>query len=198
MLWNMVAKGGQLAVQMPASHDQPSHLVAERLAAEEPFALPPGPLPTHACAGPPALRAPAPSPRLPVPARAAAGFTCTCCRRRAQRSTGSGTLLTDYRRRLRDRVYNAFVARYRGSDERPRWFSPGRRRRMTAGRVRPARRRYMPRAGPRTRGTRTREDASAGSATARATAWVVTDPVDHGVCEAYTCVWRRLRRRWGG
>jgi trans-aconitate 2-methyltransferase len=32
-----LADGGQLAVQMPAQHDQPSHLTAEEVAAEEPF-----------------------------------------------------------------------------------------------------------------------------------------------------------------
>lgn len=32
-----LAEGGQLAVQMPANHDHPSHLTAHRLAAEEPF-----------------------------------------------------------------------------------------------------------------------------------------------------------------
>jgi trans-aconitate 2-methyltransferase len=32
-----LAEGGQIAVQMPAQHDQPSHLSAEEIAAEEPF-----------------------------------------------------------------------------------------------------------------------------------------------------------------
>jgi trans-aconitate 2-methyltransferase len=32
-----LGQGGQLAVQMPANHDHPSHLVATELAAEEPF-----------------------------------------------------------------------------------------------------------------------------------------------------------------
>lgn len=36
-LTGALSPGGQLAVQMPAGHDYPSHLLAERLAAEEPF-----------------------------------------------------------------------------------------------------------------------------------------------------------------
>jgi trans-aconitate 2-methyltransferase len=36
-LTGALSPGGQLVVQMPVSHDYPSHLVAERLAAEEPF-----------------------------------------------------------------------------------------------------------------------------------------------------------------
>src|SRR5207249_9983769 len=32
-----LSPGGQLAVQMPANHDHPSHRVAERVAGEEPF-----------------------------------------------------------------------------------------------------------------------------------------------------------------
>lgn len=37
-LWAMLAPGGQLAVQMPANHDYPSHLLAQELATREPFA----------------------------------------------------------------------------------------------------------------------------------------------------------------
>lgn len=33
----MLSPGGQLAVQVPANHDRPPHLVADRVAAEEPF-----------------------------------------------------------------------------------------------------------------------------------------------------------------
>src|SRR4051794_25528961 len=36
-LTSALAPGGQLAVQVPANHDQPSHLVAEQVAGEEPF-----------------------------------------------------------------------------------------------------------------------------------------------------------------
>ena len=36
-LTSALAPGGQLAVQVPANHDHPSHLVAERVAGEEPF-----------------------------------------------------------------------------------------------------------------------------------------------------------------
>src|SRR4051794_32552538 len=36
-LSSALAPGGQLAVQVPANHDHPSHLVAERVAMEEPF-----------------------------------------------------------------------------------------------------------------------------------------------------------------
>ena len=36
-LTRALSPDGQLAVQVPANHDHPSHLVAERVAAEEPF-----------------------------------------------------------------------------------------------------------------------------------------------------------------
>lgn len=36
-LVRMVANGGQLAIQMPANHDHPSHVIAAAVAAEEPF-----------------------------------------------------------------------------------------------------------------------------------------------------------------
>lgn len=36
-LASLVAPGGQLAVQMPANHDHPSHIVAAEVASEEPF-----------------------------------------------------------------------------------------------------------------------------------------------------------------
>src|SRR5215218_5888190 len=36
-LTRALAPGGQLAVQVPTNHDHPSHLVAERVAVEEPF-----------------------------------------------------------------------------------------------------------------------------------------------------------------
>ena len=37
-LWALVAPGGQLAVQMPANDQHPSHTIAEEVAASEPFA----------------------------------------------------------------------------------------------------------------------------------------------------------------
>ena len=39
-LTSALGPGGQLAVQVPANHDHPSHLVAERVAAEAPFTRP--------------------------------------------------------------------------------------------------------------------------------------------------------------
>jgi trans-aconitate 2-methyltransferase len=36
-LARFVAPGGQIAIQVPANHDQPSHTVASRVASEEPF-----------------------------------------------------------------------------------------------------------------------------------------------------------------
>lgn len=37
-LWKMLAPSGQLAVQVPANHDYPSHTLAEEMAAREPYA----------------------------------------------------------------------------------------------------------------------------------------------------------------
>ncbi|MCA9908693.1 MAG: trans-aconitate methyltransferase, partial [Anaerolineae bacterium] len=36
-LWQLVAPGGQMAIQQPANHDHLSHVFARELAAEEPF-----------------------------------------------------------------------------------------------------------------------------------------------------------------
>jgi trans-aconitate 2-methyltransferase len=129
-LTGSLAPGGQLAVQVPANHDHPSHLVAERVAAEEAF---------HTALGGYARRTPVLAPEhyahllhrldyrsqhvrlqvylhvLPEPA--------------AVVDWVKGTLLTDYRKRLDNDLYEDFVARYGElltaelPDERPFPFS---------------------------------------------------------------------------
>jgi trans-aconitate 2-methyltransferase len=106
--------GGQLAVQVPANHDHASHLVAERVATEEPF--------REALGG--YIRR---SPVLP-PERYAVlldrlGYVSQHVRMQvylhvlphpgAVVDWVKGTLLTDYERRLPNTLFEEFVARYR-------------------------------------------------------------------------------------
>lgn len=124
-----VAPGGQLAVQMPANFDQPSHRVAERLAGEPPF--------REALAG--YRREP---PVLPVDSYAALlhrlGFVEQHVRlqvyghlldsRDDVAEWVRGTLLTDYQKRLPGPRFDQFLERYREllrrelADERPFFF----------------------------------------------------------------------------
>jgi trans-aconitate 2-methyltransferase len=113
-LAGLLRPGGQLAVQMPANYDHPSHLVADELAAEAPFAAE---LAGH---------------RREVPVRAPEwyavlldrlGFDAQHVRLQVylHRLAGPdevvewvrGTLLTDYQRRLPDALFDRFLARYR-------------------------------------------------------------------------------------
>jgi trans-aconitate 2-methyltransferase len=129
-LTSTLAPGGQLAVQVPANHDHPSHLVAERVAAEEPFRT--------ALAGyirqSPVLR-----PELYAELLHHLGYRSQHVRLQvylhvlpqpdAVVDWVKGTLLTDYRRRLPERTYDEFLARYRARliseppDERPYPFA---------------------------------------------------------------------------
>jgi trans-aconitate 2-methyltransferase len=100
--------GGQLAVQMPANHDHASHLVAERVAAGDPF--------REALGGyvrPPEQYAVlldqlgyvAPHVRMEV-------YLHLLPEPGAVVEWVKGTLLTDYKRRLEQDVFEDFVARY--------------------------------------------------------------------------------------
>lgn len=129
-LTGALSPGGQLAVQVPANHDHPSHLVAERVATEEPFG---------AALGGYVRRTPVLAPERYAQLLHRLGYESQHVRLHvylhvlpeagAVVDWVKGTLLTDYRRRLPDRVYEDFVARYREllagelSDERPFPFS---------------------------------------------------------------------------
>jgi trans-aconitate 2-methyltransferase len=106
--------GGQLAVQMPANHDHASHLVAERVAREEPF---------REALGGYIRRSPVLSPELYAVLLDRLGFVSRHVRVQVYLHMLSepgavvdwvkGTLLTDYKRRLPDALYEDFIARYR-------------------------------------------------------------------------------------
>jgi trans-aconitate 2-methyltransferase len=129
-LTSALSPGGQLAVQVPANHDHPSHLVAERVAAEEPF---------RAVLGGYLRRTPVLAPERYTHLLHRLGYRAQHVRLQvylhllpdagAVVDWVKGTLLTDYRRRLPDRVYEDFLARYRELlaaeplDERPFPFS---------------------------------------------------------------------------
>jgi trans-aconitate 2-methyltransferase len=122
--------GGQLAVQVPANHDHPSHLVAERVAAEEPF--------SEALGGY-IRRSPVLSPERYAILLHRLGYQPQHVRMQVYLhvlpESGAvvdwvkGTLLTDYERRLPGAVYEDFVARYREflldelGDDRPFQFT---------------------------------------------------------------------------
>ena len=125
-----LSPGGQLAVQVPANHDHPSHLVAERVAAEDPF---------RAALGGYVRRTPVLAPERYAQLLHRLGYAAQHVRLQvylhvlpeagAVVDWVQGTLLTDYRRRLPDDAYEDFVARYREvlaaelPDERPFPFS---------------------------------------------------------------------------
>ena len=125
-LTTFLSPGGQLAVQVPANHDHPSHLVAEHVANEEPF---------RAALGGYVRRTPVLPPETYAQLLHRLGYMPQHVRLQVYlhvlAEAGAvvdwvkGTLLTDYRRRLPDDVYEGFVARYREllvaelSDERP-------------------------------------------------------------------------------
>jgi trans-aconitate 2-methyltransferase len=129
-LTRALSAGGQLAVQVPANHDHPSHLVAERVAAEEPF---------RAALGGYVRRAPVLAPERYAQLLHRLGYGAQHVRLQvylhvlpepgAVFDWVKGTLLTDYRRRLPEGVYEDFAARYRDllaaalPDERPYAFA---------------------------------------------------------------------------
>jgi trans-aconitate 2-methyltransferase len=129
-LTRALAPGGQLVVQVPANHDHPSHLVAERVAAEEPF---------RSALGGYVRRSPVLAPERYARLLHRLGYGSQHVRLQvylhvlpepgAVFEWVKGTLLTDYQRRLPEDVYDDFTARYRAllaaelSDERPFPFS---------------------------------------------------------------------------
>jgi trans-aconitate 2-methyltransferase len=125
-LTSALAPGGQLAVQMPANHDHPSHLVAERVAGKAPF---------REALGGHVRRSPVLGPERYAELLHRLGYGSQHVRLQvylhvlpeaeAVVEWVKGTLLTDYRRRLPERLYDEFLARYRAllvaelPDERP-------------------------------------------------------------------------------
>ena len=113
-LTTALSPGGQLAVQMPANHDHPSHLVAERVAAEEPF---------RAALGGYVRRSPVLDPERYARMLHRLGYASQHVRLQvylhllpqadAVVDWVQGTLLTDYRRRLPEDLYARFLERYR-------------------------------------------------------------------------------------
>jgi trans-aconitate 2-methyltransferase len=122
--------GGQLAVQMPANHDHASHLVAERVGAEEPF---------REALGGYVRRSPLLAPEHYAVLLDRLGYLSQHVRLQvylhvlpepaAVVDWVKGTLLTDYKRRLSGALYEDFVARYRElllaevGDDRPFRFT---------------------------------------------------------------------------
>lgn len=113
-LTGALAPGGQLAVQVPANHDHPSHLVAERVAAEEPF---------RTALDGYVRRTPVLPPERYSTLLHRLGYASQHVRLQVYLhvlpTAGAvvewvkGTLLTDYERRLTEGEYEAFLARYR-------------------------------------------------------------------------------------
>jgi trans-aconitate 2-methyltransferase len=113
-------------VQVPANHDHPSHLVAERVAMEKPFRSALDGYVRHS---------PVLAPERYAQLLYRLGYDAPRVRQHvylhvlpdaaAVVEWVKGTLLTDYRRRLPDDVYEAFLARYSEllvaelGDERP-------------------------------------------------------------------------------
>ena len=125
-LAGLLAPGGQLAVQVPANHDHPSHRLAVELAEEAPF---------RAALGGWRRLVPVQAPEWYATLLDRLGFDAQHVRLQVylHRLAGPesvvewvrGTLLTDYQRRLPPALFDAFLARYRErlpgclDDERP-------------------------------------------------------------------------------
>jgi trans-aconitate 2-methyltransferase len=113
-LTDALRPGGQLAVQVPTNHDHASHLVAERVAAEEPFC---------GALGGYVRKAPVLAPEQYTILLDRLGYVSPHVRMQvylhllpepgAVVEWVKGTLLTDYKRRLQADVFEGFVARYR-------------------------------------------------------------------------------------
>lgn len=110
-----VAEGGQLAVQVPANHDHPTHLVAVATAGESPF--------SEALGGDPVPHRPVLPPEAYAVLLERLGYREQHVRlqvyahRLASREEVvewvKGTLLTPYRQRLPALLYGRFLAAYR-------------------------------------------------------------------------------------
>lgn len=136
----LLADGGQLAVQVPANHDHPSHVVAAEVAGEPPF---------REAFGSYARRSPVLAPEAYAALLDRLGYREQHVRLQVYGHRLAapaevvewveGTLLTDYRRRLPADLYPRFLARYRErllprlDDVRP-YFYPFKRILLWAGR----------------------------------------------------------------
>jgi trans-aconitate 2-methyltransferase len=113
-LAGLLVPGGQLAVQVPANHDHPSHTLAAELAAEPPF---------QAALGGYRRLVPVQPPEWYATLLDRLGFAAQHVRLQVylHRLAGPeevvewvrGTLLTDYQRRLPAELFEDFLARYR-------------------------------------------------------------------------------------
>lgn len=129
-LAGLLAPGGQLAIQVPANHDHPSHTAAAAVAAEEPFAT---------ALGGHIRRSPVLAPEQYAAILHRLGFAQQRVFLRVyahllpERADViewvKGTTLTDYQKRLPPAVYAEFLARYRErllpelEDTRPFFFA---------------------------------------------------------------------------
>jgi len=112
----LVAPGGQLAVQMPANNDHPSHLVAHAVAREEPFA---------SAMGGYAREWPVRRPEWYAEKLDRLGFEGLNVRlqvyvhhlesREGVVEWVKGSLLTDYEKRMPPELYQRFLERYRSA-----------------------------------------------------------------------------------
>jgi trans-aconitate 2-methyltransferase len=125
-----LAPGGQLAVQVPANHDHPSHVLAAEMADEEPF---------REALGGYRRYTPVELPERYAELLDVLGFTEQHVRlqvyghhlsgREEVVEWVKGTLLTDYQRRMPPELFERFLASYRGRllpllDERRPYFYP--------------------------------------------------------------------------
>jgi trans-aconitate 2-methyltransferase len=124
-----VAAGGQLAFQVPANFDHPSHVAAEETAGEEPF---------HGALGGVAHARNVLSPESYAALLDRLGFVEQSVREQVYGHRLEsreeivewvrGSLLTDYEKRLPEELFGRFLARYRENlfarlpDERPFFF----------------------------------------------------------------------------
>jgi trans-aconitate 2-methyltransferase len=129
-LTSALRPGAQLAVQMPANHDHASHLVAERVAGEEPFRQALDGYVRHSPVLPPERYAEILHTLSYTPAHVRLQvYLHVLPEPGAVVDWVKGTLLTDYQRRLDDTVFEEFVTRYRElllselPDERPFAFT---------------------------------------------------------------------------
>lgn len=112
-LCSQIAPGGQLAVQIPANHDHPSHTLAAEVAATEPFA---------SAMGGHVRRSPVLAPEeyatilhrcgMTAPRVFLRVYTHYLPNREGVIEWVKGTMLTDYKKRLSPEMYAEFLARY--------------------------------------------------------------------------------------
>jgi trans-aconitate 2-methyltransferase len=125
----LVRPGGQLAVQMPANHDHPSHVVAAEVAREDEF---------RAALGGHERKSPVMAPEAYATLLHRLGFRAQHVRLQVYAHELAsrddvvewvrGTLLTDYQKRLAPAAFERFLARYRERllprllDEKPYFY----------------------------------------------------------------------------